>query len=81
MRFKVRRIWPMISRTSQWSLLAASASSTASTASGSPLARTMTVPISGSFNRRRSRQSSSSRKARSAHAWSPAARNSAGVAG
>ena len=36
------------------------------------------VPISGSFSRSRSIASSSSRKARSAQAWSPAARNSSG---
>ena len=71
----------MISRTSQCERCACSAASTASTAAGSPAARSTTVPISGSFSRRRRIASSNSRNARTAHDWSPAARNSSGVVG
>ena len=72
MRFSVRRIRPMISRTNQCDAWSCRTSSTATTASGSPTARTITVPISGSLSRSRSRASSNSRNARSAHELSPA---------
>ena len=72
MRFNVRRIRPMISRTNQCDAWSCRTSSTATTASGSPAARTITVPISGSLSRSRSRASSNSRNARSAHELSPA---------
>ena len=73
MRENVRRIRPIVSRTSQWSLCFTNVASLASTAAASPSVFRIQVPMSSSLVRIERIASSSSRAIASGHQAAPCA--------
>ena len=73
MRARVRRRWPMVSRTNQWSLFASMVASEANTAAASPAVLSTQVPMSSSLVRMCRTASSSSRTICRGHQFMPAA--------